>query len=349
MPADILKPKIPKGARLWYPTEVNLDIEDVILNYDRGLMGAYPDPVAREELCGMLEEPDGEKVAYQYQFADGTQEGLVMLWLPAQKTWGVWPKPPQTTGDCTSRAGSNIGIVTIGMDATQGQPDEETGLVETFPELSETGIRNGVVCWENIYGDRGHRGQGASCDALIKHVTRTGGIILRKNYEGVVDLEKKSELGVQWGGSGTPDKVRALGREHQIRTATNCRNWQNAKDFVFRGYALWICSGLGFSSTRDEWGYSKQSGSWSHSWIIAGWDSRKETIARYGFELALFIHDWGKWNRGPRLVHDTNESIPEGAMWIDARLLDRCDITAMASIRGWAQRILPKFSVPGIF
>lgn len=195
--------------------------------------------------------------------------------------------------NCVGRAGSNIGIITIGIDASQGKPDEITGLVETFPEISATGIKSGVVAWENIYGDRGHRGQGASCDTLIRHVVKTGGIILRKDYPGVVNLEQHTNLGIQWGGSGTPEEVRAIGREHQIRTATQCRNWENAKDFIFRGYPLWICSGLGFSSQRDEYGFSKASGSWSHSWVVDGWDSRPEIVRHFGFELAHYNHDWG--------------------------------------------------------
>jgi hypothetical protein len=344
------KPKVPKGMMEWPERETGLAVDEIVAKYTQGYRGCIYDEVARELLLSEMDEPDGEKVAYDYGFANGAQDGLVMLWLPAQKHWNVWPKPGQQTGDCTSHAGANIGIVTIGLDVINAAPDEVTGFLETWPDLSETAIRNGVIAFEPIYGDRGHRGQGASCDTLIRHVIKTGGITLRKNYDGIVNLEKvNTNLAISWGGSGTPDNVRAIGREHQIRTATDCRGWKNAKDFVFRGYPLWSCSGLGWSSKRDEWGYSKQQGGWSHSWVVDGWDARPETVERYGFELFHYNHDWGKWNSGPRKVHGTNEEIPEGSFWADARLLDRCDLTAMASINGWAQRTLPKFHVEGIF
>jgi hypothetical protein len=346
---SLLKPKVPKGLTPWPEDAIDLGMAKVQEMYVRGYEACKYDEAARELMLSELEEPDGEKVAYQYGFANGEQDGLVMLWLPAQVHWNVWPKPQQKTGDCVSRAGSNIGILLTGLDVINALMDEVTGFLETWPDLSEKGIRNGVVAWENLYGDRGHRGQGASCDTLIRHATKTGGIILRKNYEGIVDFEEATSLGIQWGGKGTPDEVRALGREHQIRNATACRGWKNAKDFIFRGYPAWICSGLGWSNKRDENGYAKQSGSWSHSWVVDGWDARPETVKEYGFELAHYNHDWGKWNGGGRRVRGTDVDIPEGSFWFDARLLDRCDITAMSSIAGWAQRIVPSFNVPGIF
>jgi hypothetical protein len=345
MPTDNRKPRVPKAAREWDADGV-LSIGSVITRYERGCSAALYQPEEREALCAALPTPDGEQVAYDNGLVGAADGTLTLLYLPAQRQWNVWPKPAQETGDCTSRAGANIATVLIGMEVDSGLPDEQTGRVEGWPELSAEGIRQGVVSCETIYGDRGRSGQGASCDRLIRHMVQDSGVILRRDYtaEGGPDLTKlNTKLGMSWGRSGTPDKVRALGRENPIRTATDAPNWKVALDFVASGYPLWSCSGLGWSDTRDDWGYSVQRGSWSHSWIIAGQDSRPETVRKYGFPLALYGHDWGRWNRGPRKVYGTEHEIPEGFMWIDARLLDKCDVTAMSSLSGFPRRQLPDY------
>lgn len=249
--------------------------------------------------------------------------------------------------NCVAHAGKNCGIVLIGVEVASGQPDPVTGVVEDWPEVSPEAEAQGVVACEPIYGDRGHSGQGASCARLIRHVTEWGGIMLRKPYPHLdLDLTRYTvQLGIRWGRTGTPEPVRAEGRKHQIRQATDCPTHEVCRDFVANGYPIWVCSGLGFSSQRDENGYSPRRGSWAHSWIIAGYDDREITRQRYGFPLALFIHDWGRWNSGGRRILGTSIDIPEGCMWIDARLLDRCDCTAMSNLNGWPRRMLPDWGV----
>ncbi len=351
------KPLVPKGMRAWPTQAHSLPVEEVIRNYEKGLAGCQYSESERDALLESMPEPDGEKVAYQNGFV-GTGEGKVtIIYQYAQKHYkqtngiNVWPKPGQTTGNCVGKAGANIGIVLIGVDAVSNTPDEQTKTVEGFPVLSNIAVKNGVVADEPIYGDRGHAGQGANCDRLQRHMTEWGGVVLRQNYEEIgLNLEETdTAISIKWGRSQTPENVRALGRKHQIRNATSLKTHEQARDFVAQGCPIWVCSGLGWSSSRDENGYSKQSGSWSHSWIVCGYDDRSTTIAKYGFPLFLYMHDWGKWNSGGRRIMGTDEDIPEGCFWADARLLNKCDLTAMNSVNGWPRRNLPEFYVPGVF
>lgn len=359
------KPRVPLGRRPWPESPAPLATERVVELYKQGYGATLYQPEEREALYDNLPFPNGEDAAYHYGLVGSGAGKLSMPFLYSYAHWPkAWPSPGQETGDCVSRAGKNCGFVLLGVEVAFAIPDEVTGKVEGFPVVSAIAEANGVVASEPQYGDRGHRGQGASCDRLIQHVIGKGsigaGIMLRQNYpDAGVNLEKlNTSLGINWGGSGTPQKVRDEGKKHSIRTATDCPNHEVVRDFCANGYPMWACSGLGWSSNRDKNGYSKQQGGWSHSWITMAFDDRAETVREYGFPLALYMHDWGRWNSGPRDIRDSadyvpshlkqkwieiglvnattgNILIPEGSMWIDARLLNRCDCTTMSSFNGF--------------
>lgn len=338
------KPRVPKVGHDWPMAAVDVPIKKLIEMYDSGYRGCIYDPTARDELFSAQPYPDGELAASQFGLAESGAGKLSLPYKPAYDHWPeCWPCPGQQTGDCVSHAGKNSGIVLIGAEVAAGVPDPVTNIVESWPEVTKEAEREGVVACENIYGDRGHGGQGASCSRLIRHVTEWGGILLRQNYPELgIDLTRYTvRLGINWGRSQTPENVRAEARKHQIRTATDCPNHEVCRDFIANGYPIWVCSGYGWSSSRDENGYSVRRGSWSHSWVIMAYDDREATKQKYGFPLALYNHDWGKWNSGGRRILGTDIDIPEGSMWIDARLLDNCDCTAMSNFDGFPARKLP--------
>lgn len=341
-------PRVAKGLRPWPKDRVIRNSTELLQLYNAGFTGAIYDEAARDQLFGSLEWPDGEDAAAKFGL---TNSGVGKLSYPGMYAFTqyptCWPSPNQTTGDCVSHAGKNNGLVQICVDVVTGTPDAETGKVEGYPTVSPLAEKNGVVACENLYGMRGHMGEGASCDTLIHYATQTGGIMLRQNYPELgINLEKyDASIGIGWGGSGTPANVTAAGHQHPLRTATDCPTHIVARDFLANGYSIWVCSSLGFSSTRDENGFSVQQGSWGHSWMIDGYDDRPEVVQKYGFPLAHFVHDWAMWNHGGTLIMGTDKHIPEGTMWINATLLDKCDCTAMSSINGWPRRDLPSWSL----
>jgi hypothetical protein len=250
--------------------------------------------------------------------------------------------------NCVGKAGKNSGILLLGVEAALAQPDEETGITEGFPEVPLELQPHGILAWEHLYGERGHRGQGANCSKLILVSSKSSGMILRKNYpEAGIDFTKENtRLSVNWGARGTPDKILALGKSNPIRNAVDVPNHEVARDFINNGYPIWVCSSLGFSEICDANGYSERQGGWGHSWIVAGFDDRPETVKAYGFPLFLFIHDWGLWNKNTKgiTIKGTNIKIPPGSFWADARLLDQCDMTALSGLTGWMRKELPDFS-----
>lgn len=342
---------LPKTATKWPVNATALGIERIKQMYKEGFAGAFPDPEAREELFSGMAEPDGDDIAMRYGMAE-TGKGKLSLpiLLIANQYPKLFPSLPQKTGNCVGKSGKNATLQLLGVEAHLAQPDEVTGEIEGFPEVPLELQPHGIVCWEHLYGERGHVGQGASCSKLILVTTKKSGAILRKNYPEVgYDFTKENtDLSIRWGRTGTPDEVLKLGLNHQIRNAADVNDYNVARDFCANGYPLWACSSLGFSDKRDANGYSRTEGSWNHSWIIGGYDDRPEIVSLYGYPLALFVHDWGRWNSGGRQVLGTDLLIPEGSMWIDARLLNKCDLTALSGLRGWKRNTLPTWGTEDV-
>ena len=87
-----------------------------------------------------------------------------------------------------------------------------------------------------------------SCARAATFVSKTGGLLVRKNYPGIIDLSKyNSKIGTNWGGRGVPDKVVDKADDHQIRTVSLIKTVEEARDALANGYGLRVCSSYGFS------------------------------------------------------------------------------------------------------
>jgi intein/homing endonuclease len=163
---------------------------------------------------------------------------------------------------------------------------------------------------EAIYGARGHGGEGMSCARAAEFVSKYGGILVRKNYPGIIDLSKyDGRLGAKWGGRGLPDNVLDLANDYQIKTVSLIKTVEEARDALANGYGLSVCSNYGFSNKRDAKGFAKPQGSWAHA---MAWIACDDT----GSEPAFLVQNsWGKWNSGG---HPEWGPIPDGSFLITA-------------------------------
>lgn len=230
----------------------------------------------------------------------------------------------QTTGDCVSHATRNACDVSRAVE------------IDIHSER-EDWIARGAT--EAIYGARGHGGQGMSCARAAEFVSKYGGVLVRKNYNGIVDLSKyNGSLGAGWGGRGLPDPVIDLANDHQVRTVSLIRTVEEARDALANGYGLSVCSNYGFSSTRDKKGFAKVSGSWAHA---MAWIACDDT----GSEPAFLIQNsWGIWNSGG---HPEWGPIPEGSFLIHADvaegMLSQNGAYAFSSFDGFPLQKLPDY------
>jgi len=230
----------------------------------------------------------------------------------------------QVVGDCVSHGTRNACDVSRAVE------------IDVHNER-ESWVAKGAT--EAIYGARGFSGEGMSCSRAAEFVSKIGGIIVRKNYPGVVDFSKyNGHLGAGWGGRGLPDKVLDLANDHQIKTTSLVRTVEEARDALANGYGVNVCSNYGFSSTRDKKGFAKQSGSWGHS---MAWIACDDT----GDEPAFLVQNsWGKWNDGG---HPEWGPIPDGSFLIHADvaagMLSQNGSYAFSNFDGFPVQKLPDY------
>jgi len=230
----------------------------------------------------------------------------------------------QTTGDCVSHATRNACDVSRAVEIDLNRE-------------RESWIARGAT--EGIYGARGWAGQGMSCSRAAEFVNKIGGILVRKEYKGVVDLTKyNGNLGAGWGGRGLPDKVLDLANDHQIKTVSLVRTIEEARDAIANGYGLAVCSSYGFNSTRDKKGFAKVSGSWAHA---MAWTACDDTSGDLSF---LVQNSWGKWNDGG---HPEWGPIPDGSFLIHsdvaAGMLAQNGAYAFSNFDGFPVQKLPNY------
>lgn len=359
------------GFQAWPDTSgVELSTERVIEMYNDGFAGAFRDPEVADEVSDLIVaqggNPDGNAIASQYNFMEAGANKLTVLYPSVVQNYGLraLTKPGQKTGDCVSMGGRDVCLYLVCLEADSGIPDEKTGKVEGVPKVSDLAASNGVFGNEGIYLHRGHNGQGMSCSQGVKWVMTKGGIYIRQKFP-QADLEAYNVNFETRGAGGSPAWLDDVANDHQIRDVTRPQGEEAARDFIAQGKPLWACSGLGWSSSRDQWGYARQQGGWSHSWHVAGYDDRPVIKEKYGFPQALIGHRWAIWNSGGREIYQSAELvptelrdkwkelgliaqsgnllIPEGYWWADARLLRKADLTAVSGAGGWETSSLPDY------
>lgn len=331
---------------------------DPFAEYSAGFVGASYSPKADEALESAIlkggGDPDGDRVAKTWGF-QGLGEGKLSLnFTVVSELYGstdCFSGASQGRGDCVSWAARSCGMMALLHEAYNGTPDEETGKVEGAPKVSATGFKNGIFSNEMIYAYRGYRGDGWQCHEAAQRMIDSAGLVVRENYDDIgLDLEKYDSGFNSRYYKGLPDKWLPVAKAHRIRTATKLGGPEAARDFLAAANGgVMICGGLGWSKTRDENGYARQTGSWAHAQTLIGWDHRPETCEKYNDPegLVCIQNSWGRWNGGGRRVMGTNVDIPHGSYWAKGSLMRRFSIIAVSGVNGWPIGKLPNYGATG--
>lgn len=365
-------PWLPRHTFLDWPEDKNqLPVDEVIKMYESGFAGAKFSQDALDQFAADQPEPDGEAVARKYGLADTGAGKLVIPYVFVMEMFpGCYPGPAQERGDCVSHGAKNASLITMCCDIVSGLPDEKTGKPEQPPEVSEEGIRNGVLSSEAFYWHRGYNGDGWMCAAAANVATKKSGLFVRKNYPELgVDLTKYSGRNAGLYGSRAPGaEIQKVGSEHLIHAATEVTTFESRRDFAYNGFGLIDCGGEGYSDRRDENGVSVQSGSWAHSMCEIGVDDRDVIKQKYGQPLVLIMNSWGNWNSGGRDIYQSsalvpsdkkdlwvqrgivnastgNIMIPEGSFWAKWSHVKNREVFAFNGALGWAKKELPWLQV----
>lgn len=334
--------QIPKGMSFWKQDTDEVTPYEVVRRYESGMAGVWQDDEAKEKLLASVGWPDGEKAAHEFGIADSAAGELVPAWLGVERVFpGCWPGSAQTRGDCVSHSTRNGGLTAVVGDILSGKPDAVSGKMEDKPgDVSATGLSDGIFSTEAIYWWRDHGGDGWSCGHASTVLRSESGLWVRKDYPELgVDLSKYSgSTAGKYGRSNPPAEYLAEGAKHRIREVTEVSSFEQVRDFLANGYGISTCGGEGWSSSRDENGFSRRQGGWSHALAYIGADDRPAIKEKYGEPLVLILNSWGRWNGGGRRVLGTSFDIPEGSFWAKWSDCSRRDMYAYSGVNGWPKR-----------
>lgn len=292
--------------------------------------GYTPDPQAVERF--MEENPGSEfKDAAPHFFARGPPDEAaaaddkpIVLTDYLLKVVPAFVVERQLIGDCVSHGHANGVNVLSAVELVQGTSGK------WFRVASEPiygGARSQI---SNNGRPAGYR-DGSYGGAAVKWL-RDYGVLFRQKY-GDVDLSTyDSRRAKEYGNSGCPKALEGVARQHPVKTVALVTTWDELVAAIKNGYPVTVCSGQGFTSTRDKNGFARASGSWSHCMLIVG--------VRFDIEGGCILNSWGPdWIGGPKALNQL-----DGSFWAERRTIERMlagrDSWALSAYVGFPARKL---------
>jgi hypothetical protein len=282
--------------------DLTFEPHELLEIYNNGFKGVHQDAASYFAL---------RTIAPRFKNVFGSDHGKGKVSLPFKACLVLDPEfggcENQTTGDCVSHSERNAGSIDYCTDAYFGET--------TF---------KGRLATENIYGWRGHGGQGANCSRLATYVSQSGpgGFLPRDKYtdgSNSVDLSRyNSSIGHNWGRSGTPSWLNKIASKNKAMRVFSCKSIAEARSALALGFGISMCSGYGFDSTRNQDGLCEQKGGWSHAMAWIGVDDSDYAHQKYGGPLFLVQNSWGAWNNGPRKYEQ-----PVGSFFIRPQVAEK--------------------------
>ena len=297
--------------------------------------GYSPDPQGTALFLSELEKPlfadAGEDVIKKAKGVD------TFLYRPAttgyREVYGKdWIVEKQGIGDCVSWAWAHAAWISSSVDWAEG----EISKPPLFP------------CTEAIYGgsrcearDKDYAGYSdGSYGAAAARWLKDWGVVYRVEAEGFDLRNYDSKRAKDWGawgcgGKGDDGKLDQYATKHPAQAVALVATFEEAAAAIESGYAVAVCSGVGFQKTRDSDAFCLPKGSWAHAMCFIS--------VRYGERPGLLcLNSWGpKWVSGPKWPDD----MPEGSFWVDKKVVDNMlgkwkDSFAVGGVQGFKWRDL---------
>lgn len=304
-----------------------------------GLTGYTPDPAATEAFVAGLPQPTFAAAA---PWAASAEKKDAILYPHLLAEIPDYRRGAQGIGSCVgwgwSLAVDLLAAVEIGLyreaESFGGRTLEAS--VYAFSRVEARGVK------------RAGRSDGSYGSAAAKAVMKFGTLHYGRSYAtgeaAAVRFDSYSAARERdWGDTGVPNELERYAAEHRIKACTLVENFEQAAAAIASGYPVPVCSGQGFTSRRDDQGFCRASGSWSHCMCFAGvrWD-------RPGL---LCVNSWGASNSGPRWPANMPDAIAECSFWVEAKIADRMlsgrDSFAVSGYDGFPPRKLPDWGWGG--
>lgn len=213
--------------------------------------------------------------------------------------------------------------------------------LKASPDSLYAGSRN--EAYQKITHSRSQGSTGYGATRWLTGATGVGGVLYQQAYPqfgvdlSTYEIPRTANWGAE-GNGGVKDSLNGpLDREAfktRIKSAAKVTTLNELDASLVNGFPVTICSGQGFSSTRDKDGFCRAQGSWPHCMVIIG----KRGEGRKGY---LILNSWGKnWVSGPKYRDQ-----PDGSFYAEpatvAKILRQGDSYALSGPTGFERRLLP--------
>lgn len=214
------------------------------------------------------------------------------------------PYPAQQIGDCVSFGHSHANDL---LQCIEWVLDHgPRGPAPTPKDIQETDT-------EFIYGASREIGgmlgpfDGSYGGAAVKAMKEIG--IVSRRMMGS-DGQYSGRRAKQFGRSGPPADWKAKAASYKLGDYAQVTTWDELVAALHNGNPVTICSGQGFTMTRDEQGFCRARGHWGHCMFVAG--------VRFDREGACIVQSWGvDTPSGPRALDQ-----PSYSFWADRKAIE---------------------------
>jgi hypothetical protein len=300
--------------------------------------GYEPDPEGAESFVATLPHPTLASAGPGLQAASED----VMLYPALLACSPTWRRGSQgNVGSCVGW-GSSLAVDVLAACDIHWRKEAEAWRGRTI-EASLYGFSR-----VEARGQRSNTGgDGSTGFHAAKAVRDFGALHYGVDYGGFVFQEKDKEArDREWGRNGVPDKLEPFAKERRCSETTLATSFDEAAAAISNGYPVVVCSGQGFSMSRDADGFCRAGGVWWHCMCLIG--------HRAGNRPGLLCaNSWGDSNTvGKHYPDNMPEAVRNCSFWIDADVCDRMlsgrDSFVYAGYSGFQPTQLPDNWLRGI-
>jgi hypothetical protein len=216
----------------------------------------------------------------------------------------------------------------------------------------ESEVVRGRTVEASLYGfsrveARGQRvntgGDGSTGFHAAKSIRDFGALHYGVDYGGtVIPFSGTQERDRTWGRNGVPDELEPFAKLRRCSETTLVVDFEQAAAAIQNGFACVVCSGQGFSMSRDQDGFCRPGGVWWHCMVFAG--------VRWGRRPGLLcLNSWGDSNTvGKHYPETMPVAVRNCSFWVDAatctKMLSGRDSYVYAGYSGFQPTQIPDWT-----
>lgn len=304
------------------------------MTLDAHAFGYDPDPAGAEAFASTLPRPTLAQAGPDL-VADGKTE--THLWPALLQCSPNWKRGSQgTVGSCVGWGASLAVDLTSACDIVyRNEPEVWRGrtIEASLYGFSRVEARGKTV---------NNGGDGSTGFHAAKAIRELGCLHYGVEYGSIVIAESgKADRDRSWGRNGVPNELEPYAKERRCSEVTLAVDFGQAAAAIQNGLPVVVCSGQGFSMSRDADGFCRPGGTWWHCMTLCAvrWD-------RPGL---LCCNSWGDSNTvGKHYPESMPTAIRNCSFWIDAevctRMLSGRDSYVYAGYSGFKRTQIPNWT-----